>query len=147
MNKTIIFSLLINTIVVYSMETDKSQATNTVKSSNYNYPYLANIAQNRAHAKYKYNKKINFYLAQLLLKDGADPDYRSSIEDPTPLMVTVYNKDQKYARLLLEHNANPEKTALWVNLTTKTAFEMERTGWLKTMYDEIQQKKELKTTL
>jgi len=117
---------------------------NVKKNNHINNSSLLKIAQCRAHSKYKYNKKINFYLARLLLEDGADPDYRSSIEDPTPLMITVYNGDQKYAHLLLEHKADPKKTALWIDLTTKTAFEMETTGWLKTMYYEIQQKKEFK---
>ncbi len=135
MNKKIIFSLLITTIIVsHGMEIDKNNSS------------LIKIAHCRKQSTYKYNKKINFYLAQLLLENGANPDCRSSLEDPTSLMIAVYNRDQKYARLLLQYNADPEKTAQWIDLTTKTAFEMESTGWLKTMYDQIQQKKELKTT-
>lgn len=50
---------------------------------------------------------LNLLIAQLLLHKKANPDDRPTITSHTPLMICIWENHKEFARLLLEHEANP----------------------------------------
>jgi ankyrin repeat protein len=83
------------------------------------------------------DKEHSFLEAQKLLTNGANPDFRESLHNPTALMLAIYHEDKKYAQLFINHGADPEQRAPYPGKEGHiTALEMERTGWLKKMVDE-----------
>ena len=120
--------------------------------------YIAELRTNRCH------KNEYLDIALLLLKK-ITPDHRVHVSQRTPLMCAVMAKDKEMTRLLLDHGANPylitapmnnEKKQYTINSyiqrvapdpenpDIRNAFMLEQgepKGWLKAMYDEIQQKK------
>lgn len=129
MNKKIIFSLFILLPALsHGMERNEKLGKKLIQTS-----------FNRYNLK-DLDKKKNFSQALKLLDKGANPDFRESPEDPTSLMIAVYHNDQDYAHLLLTYDANPHQKALYPERTHEgciNAFEMESTGWLKKMIDEL----------
>jgi hypothetical protein len=118
----------------------------------FNNNLLNKIARSRCKPKHVNDKNMYLYIAELLLQRGADPDFRANPHDPTPLMIAICHDDKEYARLLVWHNADPCKMGTWTDSSLKNsfeiekaknyfsennAFEMETTGWLKKMIDEI----------
>jgi ankyrin repeat protein len=87
-------------------------------------------------------------IAELLLQHGADPDFRISDANDTPLIKAVRHPiDQEYAHLLIWYNADPYKTITYDMVcsfefgceTTESAFDLDKKGWLKKMVDDKQQ--------
>lgn len=133
--KIIVFVLIVNTIVLNSMQQQEQITNNTHNCA------LIRIAHKRNKEKTHKNKTLNE--AKQLLENGADPDDRKSDEYPTALMVAVYNNDKEYAKLLLQYKANPYKTAQYPNqLQPINAFEMNACkfndkNWLQEMFLNI----------
>jgi ankyrin repeat protein len=118
----------------------------------FNNNLLNKIARNRCKPKHVNDRDMYLYIAELLLTHGADPDFRANPRDPTPLMIAVCHDDKEYARSLVWHKADPCKKGTWTDSSLKNsfeiekaknyfsennAFEMETTGWLKKMVNEI----------
>jgi ankyrin repeat protein len=137
MNKKIIFSLciLIPTLS-YGMKLNKNDQLVQTTDDRYN---LAGI-----------DKQKNFYRAEKLLnKKKANPDYRRSPEDPTSLMIAIYHNDKDYAHLFLAYGSNPHQKALYPGRTHEgpiSALDMEQTGWLKKMIDDLTPQPQKKRT-
>lgn len=109
-----------------------------VKNSINNY-LLKQITFDR-HGKNKQKNKTCLTIAQLLLENGADPDFHESEYDPTALMIVAYNCDPKYAHVLLWHNAKPEKTAVWFGEKIENAFAMNGSiDWFKEIVTQKEQ--------
>jgi hypothetical protein len=54
--------------------------------------------------------------------------------------MAIYHNDPEYAQLLLHNGANPHEKALYPERTNEgpiTALDMERTGWLEKMVNEL----------
>ena len=87
-------------------------------------------------------------IAELLLEHGADPNFKISDTDGTPLIKAVSDPvDPEYAHLLVWYNANLYKIVMYDTCylgryhTTVScnAFDFETTGWLKKMVNDKQQ--------
>lgn len=118
---------------------------------NTNSVLLTDIAQKRSTPKKEYEDSRELYLAiaKLLLKNGANPNFCYSLQYPTPLLIAVHNEDQEYTQLLLQYEANPEHSTYATkhqtqypfdydqDKTLKNAFDLEPTGWLKEMINQL----------
>jgi hypothetical protein len=98
---------------------------------------------------FKENRKEILTITQLLLENGADPNFYSNHTIP-PLSKAILCKDKECAHLLLWYNANPYKTTTSrffyrsscgkvVIRGAVNAFSIEENDWFKPMVDEKQQ--------